>query len=202
MWWATRYLSPSDQDRFHPLTLCSGGTRQCLFLAVPLLLPCDLFSSDNDQPPAVIPQEVFAQGHSVQSGCYQWRESAKATDATFNLTCLTLCCAEVQGLMKRLLIASVMREHRPDRQLATIFLTYIHLLIINELIVLSLNMSEYSGKKRVQVPRVWGDVFRLLVIQNSNIFNLLLYLTKKSGKLSYSRCWKQHSDGIVTWKNY
>lgn len=86
-------------DHFHPLTVRSWGTCQCLFFTVTLLLLCDLSSSDNDQPPAVIPQEVFAQGHSVKRGSYQGRESAKKkkkTAATFNLSCLTLRSAVVQ----------------------------------------------------------------------------------------------------------
>jgi len=44
--------------------LSSWGTCQCWFFPVTLLLlpPRDLSPSDNEQPPAVIPQEVFAQG--------------------------------------------------------------------------------------------------------------------------------------------
>lgn len=46
---AVKYASPAaDLEDFNPLTVCSWGTRQCLFFAVTLLLLRDLSSSDND----------------------------------------------------------------------------------------------------------------------------------------------------------
>lgn len=64
--------SSSDRDHFHSTdsVLMRHFVSVCFSLS-PRCLLCDLSSSDNDQPPAVIPQEVFAQGHSVKRGSHQ-----------------------------------------------------------------------------------------------------------------------------------